>query len=353
LEKINITASANFKLYNVKGLQLVDPQITLTGGGNTFSIFNAQFAISNSAPVANVFSMDGLAGTNSLALFNTMAAMNDPAAIGISPLTLSASTLSNATSLTLPVASVVNYVLGANNSTVIVTGNLSLNSTINISTNAGFGPGTNTLFTYTGSLNTSAPVLGTTPGGYNYALDTSTAGQVNLVVTSTNNSPPVANPATYYRLGDSLMIPIASLATNWSDPDGNPLTLASVDASSTNGGTVTYDSTNIYYSDTNNVTDQFGYTISDGQGGTASGIVTVLMAQQNIAGWAFNNGSLTLNFSGIPNYTYWVEATTNLAWPTVWTTISTNIAGSNGLWQFTDTQTTNFTERYYRTQASP
>jgi hypothetical protein len=353
LTKINITAPSNFKLYNVKGLQLVDSQITLTGGGNTFSLFNTQFAITNSAPVANIVSMDGLAGTNSLALFNTMAAMNDPAAIGISPLTLSASTLSNGTSLTLPVTSVVNFALGTNNAAVAVAGNLSLNSTINISTNTGFGPSTNTLFTYTGSLNASAPVLGTTPGGYNYALDTSTAGQVNLVVTSTNNSPPVANPATYYRLsGDSLTIPIANLATNWSDPDANPLTLTSVDTTSTNGGTVTYDSTNIYYSDANNVTDQFGYTISDGLGGTAQGIVTVLMAQQNISGWTFNNGNLTLNFTGIPYDTYWVEVATNLSLPTTWTPVSTNVAGSNGQWQFTDTQTTNFPQRFYRTEAS-
>jgi polygalacturonase len=354
LSKINITASSNFKLYNVNGLKIVDPQITLTGGGNTFSIYNAHFIISNSVPVANVFSLDGLAGTNSLALFNTIASMNDPAAIGINPFTLSTSTLSNGTSLTLPATSVVNFVLGANNSTVAVAGNLSLNSTINIATNTGFGPGTNTLFTYTGSLTGSAPQLGTTPGGYNYALNTGTAGQVRLVVTSTNNNPPVANPATYYRLaGNPLTIPIANLATNWSDLDGDPLTLASVAASSTNGGTVTYDSTNIYYSDPNNVTDQFGYTISDDQGGTASGIVTVLVAQQNISGWSCNSdGSLTLDFTGIPDSSYWVEAATNLAPPVNWTTISTNVAGSNGLWQFTDTQSINYLWRFYRTESS-
>jgi len=353
LEKINITAPANFNLYNVNGLQIVDSHITPTGGGNTFSIYNAQFTISNSVPVANVFSMDGLAGANSLALYNTQAAMSDTSAIGINPLTLSSSTLSNGTSLTLPAASVVNFILGANNSTVAVAGNLSLNSTINISTNTGFGPGTNTLFTYTGSLTASAPVLGTTPGGYNYSLDTGIAGQVRLLVTG-NNTPPVASPSTYYRLaGNPLTILIANLAANWSDPDGDPLTLASVSATSTNGGTVTYDSTNIYYSDTNNVTDQFGYTISDGQGGTAQGIVTVMLAQQTISGWTFSNGTLTLNFTGVPNSAYWVEAATNLASPVNWLPVSTNVAGSNGQWQFTDAQTTNFLQRFYRTQASP
>ena len=58
----------------------VDSQINLTGGGNTFSLYNAQFTITNSAPATNVFSLDGLAGTNSLALFNARAAMSDSAA---------------------------------------------------------------------------------------------------------------------------------------------------------------------------------------------------------------------------------------------------------------------------------
>ena len=129
MKNINITAPANFRLYNVNGLQVVDSQIKLTGGGNTFSIYNAQFTITNSALATNVFSMDGLAGTNSLALYNTRAAMNDSTAIGINPLTLSASTLSNSTSLTLPATSVVNFVLGTNNAAVAVAGNLALTNT--------------------------------------------------------------------------------------------------------------------------------------------------------------------------------------------------------------------------------
>jgi hypothetical protein len=202
LTKINITAPANFRLYNVKGLQVVDSQIKLTGGGNTFSIYNAQFTITNSTLVTNAFSMDGLAGTNSLALYNTRATMNDSTAIGISPLTLSASTLSNSTSLALPATSVVNFVLGTNNATVAVAGNLALNNTLNIATNGGFGPGTNTLFTYTGTLTGSLPALGTVPGGYNYAFDTSTAGQVKLVVTL----PAPSAPTNFTATGTNLLI---------------------------------------------------------------------------------------------------------------------------------------------------
>jgi len=183
-------------------------------------------------------------------------------------------------------------------------------------------------------------------GNSNYSPSTNT---LNQIVT---NNPPVANRAVYYRLvGYPLTIVITNLATNWSDLDGDEPVLAGVNASSTNGGTVTYDSTNIYYSDSNNVTDQFGYNITDGQGGTASGVVTVLMAQQTIFGGTINsNGSVTFSFSGIPGNTYWVETTTNLMPPVIWMTISTNTAATNGLWQFTDIQATNFPQGFYRTQ---
>ena len=67
--------------------------------------------------------------------------------------------------------------------TVAVAGNLALTNTLNIATNGGFGPGTNTLFTYTGTLSGSLPTLGSTPGApYTCSLDTSIAGQVNLIV---------------------------------------------------------------------------------------------------------------------------------------------------------------------------
>jgi polygalacturonase len=203
LDKINITAPANFKLYNLNGLQIVDSQITLTGGSNTFSIYNARFTITNSVPGAKVFSMDGLAGTNSLALYNARAAMNDPAAIGINPLTLSASTLSNSTSLALPAASVANFVLGTNSATVAVAGNLSVGGTINASAGGGFTSGVYTLFAYSGVLTGPLPALGTTPGGgYSYAFDTSTAGRFNLVVSSP--APPA--PSNLAATGTNLLI---------------------------------------------------------------------------------------------------------------------------------------------------
>jgi hypothetical protein len=59
-------------------------------------------------------------------------------------------------------------------------------------------------------------------------------------------------------------------------------------------------------------------------------------------------GVPTITFAGIPGRTNVVEATTNLP-SGPWTPISTNIAGTNGLWQVIDTDATNFpSARFYR-----
>lgn len=64
------------------------------------------------------------------------------------------------------------------------------------------------------------------------------------------------------------------------------------------------------------------------------------------------NGSATLNLAGTPGYTYVTQFSTNLASTAAWQNLSTNLAGGNGLWQFTDTHTTN-PAGFYRTFHQP
>jgi hypothetical protein len=192
--KANITAPANFDLYNISGFHFVDSQISLFGANRTFSLYNALLTITNSAPATNVFSLNGVAGTNSLALFNARSAMSDSTLLGANPITLSASTVSNSVGVALPASSVVSFALGTNNATIAVSGNLSLSSTLNITSGGGFGPGTYTLFAYTGSL-TGSPILGSKPAGYNFSLDTNTPKQVNLTVMPTNAAATLSSPA--------------------------------------------------------------------------------------------------------------------------------------------------------------
>jgi hypothetical protein len=205
------------------------------------------------------------------------------------------------------------------------------------------------------SLTTSFLSRGTNLVAAVYSGDNSYLPATNTLEQIVTNHPPQAAKATYTLTAvSSYKILITDLATNWSDADGDPVTLASVNAS-TNGGTVIIGSKYIYYSDTNMVSDQFTYVISDGQGGTGIGIVNLLEGSTdtnrtlNITGITQNNdGSMTVGFAGIPGYTYWVEAATNLTVP-VWEVISTNVAGTNGLWEIMDTNAANYSMRFYRT----
>ena len=180
----------------------------------------------------------------------------------------------------------------------------------------------------------------------------------NLPVTNTlaqivTNHAPVAATVCYRRLaGYPLDILVANLATNWSDPDGDTVSLAAVSAS-TNGVAVTDDAGTLIYFGTNNVNDQFLCTIIDGWGGTNFQTVNIAIVLTNlvpgITGLASSaGGSVTVSLSGAPGSSYVLEATTNLVSPGGWAPVSTNQPGTNGLWQFTDTAATNYPLRFYR-----
>jgi polygalacturonase len=188
LSQVNITAHANFDIYNVDELTIANSLVTLPSGTTTYSLFNSQFTLTNSAAVTNLITFDGVT-TNSYgstwALYNTLGEVTATNALDNGPLTLGgASTLTVSNNLTLFSSTVLNYVLPANTVTtkLAVAGNLALGGTVNISTNSGFGDGTYTLMTYTGNLSGNTPALGTTPSGFACSLNTNTAGQVNLIV---------------------------------------------------------------------------------------------------------------------------------------------------------------------------
>lgn len=62
------------------------------------------------------------------------------------------------------------------------------------------------------------------------------------------------------------------------------------------------------------------------------------------------DGSVTLFFQGGPSSTNIVQVTTDLTPPAVWQNVSTNVADTNGAWQFTDTNTAS-SVRFYRSYA--
>jgi len=288
-----------------------------------------------------------------------------------------------------------------NNGTLVVRGSIAAGSSVTVSggTLGGtgvisgavtFNPGTHALFTNCATLTIGGPLIistgGTTPDVHlalsnnvpigNYVLATynsagssgtfkstpvidsgsvatgtiasilTSAGSVVLQVVA--NSPPAATTLTVMRTPDlNLLVPFTSLATNWSDADGDTVELAGINLVTTNGVNLTLInaatnadgsyiiSTHAYigYTNSQNVNDQFSYAISDGQGGTNMGLVNIVInpfaTGQMTGSMVISNGTANVTFHGIPGYNYVTERATNLA-PAVWVDISANTAAANG-----------------------
>jgi hypothetical protein len=154
---------------------------------------------------------------NFLQFYNASASLIDTNAIDGGPLTLGASTLTVSNDLAFPDTNVLNFVLGTNAAQVAVAGDLTLGGTVNVTNGPGFGVGTYTLLTYTGSLGGGLPGLGSTPPGFNYSFDTSHAGQVRLTVISTTPAPAVPTnlTATATNLGVNLTWGQSANATSY------------------------------------------------------------------------------------------------------------------------------------------
>ena len=97
---------------------------------------------------------------------------------------VSGGTLTLAAGLTLAPTSTLSYDLGTTSDRTAVTGNLTLDGTLNVTAAAGFAAGTYTLITYTGILTNHSLNVGTLPAGYAATVSTAIAGQVNLIVSS-------------------------------------------------------------------------------------------------------------------------------------------------------------------------
>ena len=153
-----------------------------------------------------------------------------------------------------------------------------------------------------------------------------------------------------------LTLLVATLLANDVDPDGDPLTLASVSTLSTNGGGVSLAGTNVTYSPRTNYTgyDHFGYTVSDLRGGSANGTVEVFVASgplppANHASVSIEPGSVQLQFSGLPGRTYEVQRSTDLL---NWTVLQTIAVPAHGILNFNDVLPP-LAGAFYRTRLVP
>ena len=187
-----------------------------------------------------------------------------------------------------------------------------------------------------------------------YSGDANDLSATNALAQIVTNHPPVATPFFVNRFAGLLLkIPVANLSSNWSDVDGDTVSLAAIGVS-TNGVTVTNNAGTLIYCNSNNVNDQFVCTITDGWGGTnfQNVFITVLPLPNNaipsIAGLAVGaNNTISINLAGASGFTYVLEMNTDLVLPGNWLPVATNVLGANGVWQFNDT-TTNNPQQFYR-----
>ncbi len=178
------------------------------------------------------------------------------------------------------------------------------------------------------------------------------SGSGMFSLTTTANLPPVAQTNIISRSGtNGVKVAASSLLGNDTDPDGDALSVSSVGATSTNGGTVTISGSWIFYTPPAGYTgvDSFTYTISDGHGGTYTTNVYVQVpvdtAQSQNSKLTVEGSNLRVRFYGIPGRTYQVQFAE--AVPTnTWFTLTSLTANALGVFEYLDTNGPS--ARYYR-----
>ena len=233
LSNVNITAPSNtFCVYNAQGVQIIDSNLgDPNKTTNTFTLFNADITVTNSAANPNLVTLGGLVepGTNNtLAFFNGLETMGNPNVLGPNQiLTVGGNTLTVSNGVNLG-ASTLNFAVGTNNTKIAATGNLTLGGTLNVTDGGGLTSGTYTLFTYGGTLTYNGLSIGpSSDPNFTYTVSTNTHGQVNLVVSNAcpvGAAGPISGPASVNAGTSGVAYSISSVsgATTyaWTVPSG-------------------------------------------------------------------------------------------------------------------------------------
>ena len=195
LINVNISKDTKtFGIYDAKNVNLINTTHTPAATVNQFSFFDSQVAFSNSTPASSVVTLDGATTTavpNKFAFYNYLAALKSTNTLDQgSSVSLNTSTFTISNNLAFSSSNVLNYTLGANAASLVVKGNLNLGGILNVSAGSGFGNGVYPLITYTGLLTGTLPTFGSLPAGFGYVFNTSTSGQVQLIVTNASSVPP-------------------------------------------------------------------------------------------------------------------------------------------------------------------
>jgi autotransporter-associated beta strand protein len=155
-------------------------------GGGTLTFTGAKSYTGPTSVNAGKLVVDGTLATSSLTLSPaaTLAGGGSIAGGVDCPGTLDpVGTLTLGAGLVLSPGSRLLHQVGTSTDLVSITGDLTLAGTLDVTAGPGFGPGTYTLASYSGNLVDEAGLtLGPMPEGYDASLDTTTLGQVRLIV---------------------------------------------------------------------------------------------------------------------------------------------------------------------------
>jgi hypothetical protein len=190
--------------------------------------------------------------------------------------------------------------------------------------------------------------------------ETTSAGCVGtaipLAVTVGPNRAPVAPPNKTQSTARNTAATFdnTKLLADATDLDGDTLTVIAA-STTTPGATVLLETDDVKYTPPIGYTgpDSYTFSISDGQGGTAIGSVNVTVTSDSgespnvVVPPTYSGGTFRVTFAGIPNYTYTVQYATDPVGP--WSFLKTATAGTDGLFEVTDTELPPPPSRYYRT----
>ena len=144
------------------------------------------------------------------------------------------------------------------------------------------------------------------------------------------------------------------------DANGDPLTVTQVTQGTNGAVTITGSGTNVTYRSNPGfagTNDSFTYTVSDGDGGTATGIVNVTISpvvNQQTTSIAYNGTNVVVTFWGVPGYTYTVQSSTNLSTGIGWQDLTPTMTANNtntqplGRIMLTDTNSAASPSWFYR-----
>lgn len=258
----------------------VGGMVSLDGSGNVVFIPDANF---NGTASFQYTAFDGQGGTATATATLLVAAVNDAPIVtaellsGVEDVTLlisPASLLANDTDVdgdTLTISAVGNAVGGS----VALDGNGDI------------------VFTPTPNHNGAAT--------FQYAVDDGQGGvtwaTAAIAISAVNDAPTALGEALATNEDVPLIMPVASLLSNDSDIEGNPLSISAV--SNAVGGSVSLSGGNVVFTPTANFNGaaSFEYTVSDGQGGSTTVTASVAVAAVNDAP-ATNTDYFSMNEDG-------------------------------------------------------